>query len=74
MSADKCQGRRSTDHHLWRSDGRSTVKGGRVYKHHYGFCPETHFPDSPNNPNFPSVVLRKGRQYQTTTVYRFTAE
>ena len=56
-------------------DGRSTGKGGKVYKHRYGFCLETqHFPDSPNNPNFPSVVLRKGRHYQTTTVYRFSAE
>ena len=56
-------------------DGRSTGKGGKVYKHRYGFCLETqHFPDSPNNPTFPSVVLRKGRQYQSTTVYSFSAE
>ncbi|RPH77032.1 MAG: galactose-1-epimerase, partial [Nitrospiraceae bacterium] len=38
----------------------------------YGFCLEPqHFPDSPNQPSFPGVVLRPGQQYMTTTVYRF---
>jgi len=56
-------------------DGSSTGKQGKVYKHRYGFCLETqHFPDSPNNANFPSVVLRTGQQYKTTTVYKFSAE
>jgi aldose 1-epimerase len=39
-----------------------------------GFCMEPqHFPDSPNNPQFPSTVLRKGGTYRSTTVYRFSA-
>jgi aldose 1-epimerase len=31
-----------------------------------------HFPDSPNKPSFPSVVLKPGARYQTTTVYKFS--
>jgi len=54
-------------------DGTITGKEGRVYRHRYGFCLEPqHFPDSPNKPHFPSVVLRKGARYQTTTVYKFS--
>jgi aldose 1-epimerase len=54
-------------------DGTITGKDGRVYRHRYGFCLEPqHFPDSPNKPHFPSVVLRRGARYHTTTVYRFT--
>jgi aldose 1-epimerase len=53
-------------------DGSITGKGGKVYKKHYGFCLETqHFPDSPNKPGFPSVVLRPGQEYKTETVLRF---
>ena len=53
-------------------DGSITGKGGKVYKKHYGFCLETqHFPDSPNKPAFPSVVLRPGQEYRTETVHRF---
>ncbi len=53
-------------------DGSITGKAGRVYKKHYGFCLETqHFPDSPNRPNFPSVVLNPGDKYATTTVFKF---
>ncbi|WP_035823647.1 aldose epimerase family protein [Janthinobacterium sp. RA13] len=38
-------------------------------------CLETqHFPDSPNQPHFPSTILRPGQVYQTETVYRFSAE
>ena len=40
---------------------------------HYGFCLETQdFPDSPNQPNFPSTVLRPGEEYQEVTVHRFS--
>lgn len=54
-------------------DGTLTGKGGKVYRHRYGFCMETqHYPDSPNQPGFPSVVLRPGGRYQTTTVYKFS--
>jgi aldose 1-epimerase len=53
-------------------DGSITGKGGKVYKKHYGFCLETqHFPDSPNKPNFPSVVLEPGQKYATETIYKF---
>jgi aldose 1-epimerase len=53
-------------------DGSVTGKSGKVYKKHYGFCLETqHFPDSPNKPDFPSVVLEPGQKYATTTVFKF---
>jgi len=53
-------------------DGTITGKCGRVYKHRYGFCLETqHFPDSPNKPNFPSVILRPGEKYTHRTIFRF---
>jgi len=47
-------------------------KGDHIYHHRSAFCLETqHFPDSPNQPQFPSTVLRPGEVYQTETVYRF---
>src|SRR6266516_1909867 len=47
-------------------DGTITGKDGRVYQHRYGFCLETqHFPDSPSHPNFPSTILRPGREYRS---------
>ena len=53
----------------------SAGKGGQVYPHRGGFCLETqHFPDAPNQPNFPSVVLRPGEEYNQTTVFRFSTE
>ena len=56
-------------------DGTLTGKDGRVYKKHYAFCLETqHFPDSPNKPQFPSVVLKPGGKYDTTTVHKFSAK
>lgn len=51
----------------------ATGKGGKKYGPHAAFCMETqHFPDSPNKPDFPSVVLKPGVQFQSTTVYRFS--
>jgi aldose 1-epimerase len=56
-------------------DGTLIGKGGKVYQRRYGFCLETqHFPDSPNHPNFPSTVLRKGGRYHSTTIYRFSSQ
>jgi aldose 1-epimerase len=53
-------------------DGSITGKGGVVYRLRSGFCMEPqHFPDSPNQPNFPSTVLRPGETYRSTIVYRF---
>ncbi|MBN1348269.1 galactose mutarotase [candidate division KSB1 bacterium] len=55
-------------------DGTITGKAGKVYKKHYGFCLETqHYPDSPNKPNFPSVILRPGEKYTHLTVHKFYA-
>jgi len=56
-------------------DGSITGKDGKVYKKHYAFCLETqHFPDSPNKPQFPSVVLKPGQKYETETIYRFSTK
>jgi len=56
-------------------DGSITGKAGKVYKKHYGFCLETqHFPDSPNKPSFPPVVLNAGEKYTTVTVYKFSTK
>jgi aldose 1-epimerase len=50
-------------------------KDGKIYNKREGFCLETqHFPDSPNEPKFPSTVLKKGQKYATTTVYKFTVK
>ncbi len=55
-------------------DGSKVGKGGAPYRASAGFCLETqHYPDSPNKPEFPSVVLRPGETYHETTVYRFSA-
>lgn len=56
-------------------DGSNVGKGGKVYKHRYAFCMEPqHFPDSPNKPQFPSVVLKPGEKYENTIIYKFSAE
>jgi len=56
-------------------DGSSTGHDGIVYKKHYGFCLETqHFPDSPNEPKFPSTVLRPGQKYTQFTIYKFSVK
>jgi aldose 1-epimerase len=56
-------------------DGSLVGKDGKAYKKHYAFCLETqHFPDSPNKPNFPSVVLQPGQKFTSTTVYKFSAQ
>jgi aldose 1-epimerase len=53
-------------------DGTLIGKEATAYEHRSGFCLETqHFPDSPNQPDFPSTILRPGEVYETTTVYRF---
>jgi aldose 1-epimerase len=56
-------------------DGSLIGKGGQRYVPHSGLCLETqHFPDSPNQPQFPSTVLRPGNGYHQTTTYRFTVQ
>lgn len=54
-------------------DGSIAGKSGRAYEKRGGFCLETqHFPDSPNQPTFPPVVLEPGDRYEQTTVFRFS--
>jgi aldose 1-epimerase len=56
-------------------DGTARGKGGISYAKRSAFCLETqHFPDSPNQPKFPSTVLKPGERYHTTTIYKFTTE
>ncbi|HJZ49977.1 MAG TPA: aldose epimerase family protein [Roseiflexaceae bacterium] len=53
-------------------DGSLTGKGGTVYSRNSGLCLETqHFPDSPNQPRFPSTVLHPGETYRQTTIFQF---
>jgi aldose 1-epimerase len=51
-----------------------SIKGkGAVYNKHNGFCLETqHFPDAPNKPDFPSIVLKPGEKYTHLTVHKFS--
>ena len=52
-----------------------TIKGGNKDDKRTAFCLETqHFPDSPNQPNFPSTVLEVGKKYETSTIYKFTSK
>jgi aldose 1-epimerase len=54
-------------------DGSTRGKGGKVYHRRYGFCLETqHYPDSPNQPNFPSTELQLGQQHRETTIFKFS--
>ena len=54
-------------------DGSVIGKGGVRYERYAGFCLETqHFPDSPNQPSFPSTVLRPGEEYYQRTIYGFS--
>jgi len=56
-------------------DGSLIGKGGVVYEKYAALCLETqHFPDSPNQPNFPSTVLRAGETYDEATIYKFTTD
>ena len=53
-------------------DGTLTGKSGKLYPRRSGFCFETqHYPDSPNQPAFPTTTLKKGAIYKSTTIYRF---
>ena len=51
------------------------VSDGRAYVQHSGFCLETqHFPDSPNQADFPSTVLRPGELFVSQTIFKFGVE
>lgn len=54
-------------------DGTIAGKNNVVYRQRSGLCLETqHFPDSPNQPDFPTVVLNAGETYRTQTIYQFS--
>lgn len=56
-------------------DGSSIGKGGVAYNQYAGFALEAqHFPNSPNQPEFPTTVLNPGDTYSQTTVYKFTTD
>lgn len=56
-------------------DGTLIGKSGKNYVFRGGLCLETqHYPDSPNQPQFPSTILRPGEVYQTRTAYQFTVK
>jgi aldose 1-epimerase len=56
-------------------DGTVAGKGGVKYPHRSACCLETeNFPDAPNQPSFPSAVLRPGETYAHTMIHRFSAE
>lgn len=56
-------------------DGTIKGKGGWVYQKHAGFCMEPqHYPDSPNQPKFPSTELKPGETYKNTIIYRFSTQ
>jgi aldose 1-epimerase len=54
-------------------DGSLVGKSGKKYEHRSGLCLESqHYPDSPNQPTFPSTTLEKGKVYSSVTEYRFS--
>ncbi len=56
-------------------DGTLIGKGGIVYRQHAGFCLETqHYPDSVNQPQFPTATLRPGETFRSSTVHRFSVK
>lgn len=56
-------------------DGKVAGKGGVNYAHRTALCLETeNFPDAPNQPSFPSAVLRPGETYTHVMVHKFSAE
>ncbi|RFM25622.1 aldose epimerase family protein [Deminuibacter soli] len=56
-------------------DGTIKTPAGVAIQQHAALCLETqHYPDSPNKPNFPSVVLEPGKQYHTVTKYKISAQ
>ncbi|MDA0178441.1 galactose mutarotase [Mesoflavibacter profundi] len=56
-------------------DGTLPMVNGGTYAHRTGFCLETqHYPDSPNQDNFPSTVLNPGETYKTKTTFKFSTK
>lgn len=56
-------------------NGTISSRNGKPINKHGGLCLETqHFPDSPNQPAFPSTILKPGEKYKTTTIYRVSVK
>jgi aldose 1-epimerase len=56
-------------------DGKAKGKKGIVYNQRAAVCLETqHYPDSPNKPQWPSVILEPGKVYKSTCIYKFGVE
>jgi aldose 1-epimerase len=56
-------------------DGTLPGKQGGTYAYRTGFCLETqHYPDAPNQNDFPSVVLNPGEKYETKTSFKFSVK
>ena len=56
-------------------DGTLTGRSGKAYQKHFGFCLEPqNYPDAPNEPAFPSAVLKPGETYRNSIVYRFSVK
>lgn len=56
-------------------DGKEIGKQNKQYNFRSALCLETqHFPDSPNHPEFPTVVLRPGQVYTSACVYKFSVK
>lgn len=55
--------------------GTEQGKSGFIYDKHSAFCLETqHYPNSPNQPNFPSTILMEGEEYLSMTTYKFSVD
>src|SRR6185312_765648 len=53
--------------------GTNPLKAGKTDGYRTAFCLETqHFPDSPNEPSFPTTVLKPGEQYRSATTFTFS--
>lgn len=56
-------------------DGKTIGKSGKPYDYRGAFCLETqHFPDSPNQPNFPNTILNPGEVYKSICIYKFSVK
>ena len=56
-------------------DGTITGKGGKKYPKYYAFCLEPeHYPDSPNQPKFPTTVINPGETHSNVMVFKFTTK
>ena len=52
--------------------GKHRMRSGFVDNYRSAFCLETqHFPDSPNQPSFPTVVLQEGEAWETSSLFKF---